>query len=44
MSTLSLHTEEVGSVAFSPKGDLIATGSNDSTVAIHDISKYHCAL
>jgi WD40 repeat protein len=32
--TLTGHTEEVRSVAFSPDGKLIASGSRDSTIKV----------
>ena len=37
VNTLDGHTGSVNSIDFSPKGDLLVTGSNDNTVRIWDI-------
>jgi len=42
VSCADLSNHSVKSVAFSPDGKLVASGSNDSTVKIWDISTGHC--
>ncbi|MYF98975.1 hypothetical protein F4212_07540 [Candidatus Poribacteria bacterium] len=36
-NTFSGHTDWVRSIAFSPNGKMIASGSNDSTVLLSDL-------